>query len=83
MPDLRRAGLVTLLVLAAGGLALALAPFDLGAIRLAGVSLLWWYVGLIAPAVAVALAASGLIARGDGEEVVPGDDGTRRPPGGE
>jgi hypothetical protein len=83
MPDLRRAGLFTLLVLVAGGLALAVAPFDLGAIRLAGVSLLWWYVGLIAPAVAIALAASSLVAAGDGKEVLPRDRATRRPASGE
>lgn len=83
MPDPRHAGLFTLLVLVAGGVALALAPFDLGAIRLAGISLLWWYVGLVAPAVAIVLAACGLVTERDGEEVRPRDRGTRRPAGSE
>lgn len=43
------AGLVALLGLLLGGLALVHAPRDPGAIRIAGVSALWWYVGLVAP----------------------------------
>ena len=35
---------------------LALAPAAPGAVRLAGVSLLWWYVGVVAPLLATALA---------------------------
>jgi hypothetical protein len=61
--DARRAGILVLVVLFAGGLVLARAPGDLGAVRLAGVSLLWWYSALVAPGVAVALAVA-LLLRG-------------------
>jgi hypothetical protein len=56
MSGRRRAGIVTLLALLAGALALPLAPFDLAAVRLAGVSLLWWYAAVVAPLLAVAVA---------------------------
>lgn len=48
-----------LLALLAGAAALALGPRDPGAIRVGGVSLLWWYGAAAAPVVAalVALAA--------------------------
>jgi hypothetical protein len=59
----RRVAIVTLLLLLAGASVLALAPFDAGAVRLAGVSLLWWYTGVIAPAVAVILTALALAGR--------------------
>jgi hypothetical protein len=50
----RRFGLALGLVLA--GLALLVAgPFDLGAVRVAGVSLLWWYGGAVAPVLAALL----------------------------
>lgn len=52
----RRAGIVTLLALLAGALALPLAPFDLAAVRLAGVSLLWWYAAVLAPLLAAVVA---------------------------
>jgi hypothetical protein len=45
----RHRAIVALLVLLAIVPLLALAPFAPGAVRLAGVSLLWWYTGLIAP----------------------------------
>jgi hypothetical protein len=45
----RHRAIVALLVLLAIAPLLALAPFAPGAVRLAGVSLLWWYTGLIAP----------------------------------
>jgi hypothetical protein len=48
----RRTGIVALLVLLAVALLLALAPAAPGAVRLAGVSLLWWYAGLVAPLLA-------------------------------
>ena len=59
----RRAGIVALLVLLAGGLVLAVAPWDLAATRLAGVALLWWYAALLAPVTAVAVAVASLVNR--------------------
>jgi len=52
----RRTGIIALLVLLAVAPLLALAPAAPGAVRLAGVSLLWWYVGVVAPLLATALA---------------------------
>jgi hypothetical protein len=49
------AALLLLLVLVSGPLALLL-PGDIGSIRLGGVSLLWWYEGLVAPVAAAAAA---------------------------
>lgn len=40
-------------VLLGGVTLLTMAPFELGTIRLAGVSLLWWYGVVVVPAVAV------------------------------
>jgi hypothetical protein len=45
-----------LIVLLAGAPLLALAPAAPGAVRVAGVSLLWWYVGAAAPLAATAVA---------------------------
>jgi hypothetical protein len=45
-----------LIALFAIALALTLAPFELGRIRLGGVGLLWWYSVVVAPATAAALA---------------------------
>ena len=53
MSGARHRAIVALLVLLAIAPLLALAPFAPGAVRLAGVSLLWWYTGLIAPLAAV------------------------------
>ncbi len=61
-----RAAIVALLVLVASALGLALAPFDAGAIRLAGVGLLWWYAALVAP-VAAALVTTVALLRGAGD----------------
>jgi hypothetical protein len=52
----RRRAIAVLLVLLAGAPLLALAPAEPGAVRVAGVSLLWWYVGAAAPLAATALA---------------------------
>jgi hypothetical protein len=51
----RRTAIVVLLGLLAGALVLALAPAAPGAVRIAGVSLLWWYVSVAAPLAATAL----------------------------
>ena len=48
---------VVLLVLIAAPPAAALLPYDVGAVRLAGVSLEWWYAGAVAPIRAVLVAA--------------------------
>jgi hypothetical protein len=53
----RRNGIAALLVLLVLALLLALAPATPGAVRLAGVSVLWWYTGLAAPVGATVLAA--------------------------
>lgn len=42
-----------LLGLLAAALVLAHAPLEIGAIRIAGVSVLWWYVTAVGPAAAV------------------------------
>jgi hypothetical protein len=52
----RRTAITALLVLLVGAPVLALAPAAPGAVRVAGVSLLWWYTGLVAPLLATALA---------------------------
>jgi hypothetical protein len=55
MSEARRRAVVALLVILAVAPLLALAPSAPGAVRLAGVSVLWWYAGLVAPLVATAL----------------------------
>jgi hypothetical protein len=52
----RRTGIAALLLLLVGAPLLALIPAAPGAVRLAGVSLLWWYAGLVAPLLATAIA---------------------------
>lgn len=54
-------GIAALLVLLAVAPLLALAPAAPGAVRLAGVSVLWWYAALAAPLTAVALTIALLI----------------------
>jgi len=56
MSESRRRAIAALLALLALVPLLALSPSAPGAVRLAGVSLLWWYAGLVAPLVAVAIA---------------------------
>jgi hypothetical protein len=48
---------VVLLALIAAPPVAALLPYDVGAVRLAGVSLEWWYAGAAAPILAVLVAA--------------------------
>jgi hypothetical protein len=57
----RRTAIVALLVLLAGAVVLALAPAAPGAVRIAGVSVLWWYVGAAAPLAATAIAVAILL----------------------
>jgi hypothetical protein len=56
------AAIVLLLALVLGGLVLALAPLDVGAVRLAGVSVLWWYAAVLVPLVGVAVTTGRLLA---------------------
>ena len=58
MSGARHRAIVALLVLLAIAPLLALAPFAPGAVRLAGVSLLWWYAGLVAPLAATIIAVT-------------------------
>jgi hypothetical protein len=55
-------GVLLLLVLLAGFPLIASLPNQVGAIRLAGLSLLWWYGGVIAPVLAVLVAGVWLAA---------------------
>lgn len=54
MSDARRAGSVALIILLAGGVLLHAS--HLGSVRVAGVGLLWWYAGLLAPVLAASIA---------------------------
>jgi hypothetical protein len=62
-------------VLLGGVLLLTLAPFEIGTIRLAGVSLLWWYGVLAVPVLGVVVTvtalARGARARSDEPHVTP------------
>jgi len=48
-------------LLLGGGILLTVAPFEVGTIRLAGVSLLWWYGVVVAPVVTVAVTTVALV----------------------
>jgi hypothetical protein len=47
-------------LLLGGGVLLTIAPYEVGTIRLAGVSLLWWYGLVVAPVVTVAVTTGAL-----------------------
>jgi hypothetical protein len=64
VPRGRRTAIAALLVLLVGAPLLALAPTAPGAVRVAGVSLLWWYAAVVAPLLATAVAIIALV-RGD------------------
>ena len=51
-PAVRPARSALLLLLLAGFLIIAALPSDAGTIRVAGVSLLWWYGAFVGPALA-------------------------------
>ena len=42
-----------MLVVLAGGAVLAVLPAGVGAVRVAGLSILWWYAALVAPVTGV------------------------------
>ena len=56
VPRRRHTAIAALLVLLVGAPVLALAPTAPGAVRVAGVSLLWWYVGVVAPLLSTGIA---------------------------
>ena len=56
VPRRRRTAIAALLVLLVGAPLLALAPAAPGAVRVAGVSLLWWYAGVVGPLLATSIA---------------------------
>jgi hypothetical protein len=64
VPRGRRTSIAALLVLLAGAPLLALAPAAPGAVRIAGVSLLWWYAAVVAPLLATIVAII-VLARGE------------------
>src|SRR5262245_1130888 len=63
MTDARQAGIAMLLVVLAGGAALAALP-NVGVVRVAGIPLRWWLGGLVAPLLA-ALVTTFLMPRAD------------------
>ena len=64
VPRRRRTAIAALLVLLAGAPLLALAPAAPGAVRVAGVSLLWWYAGVVGPLLATSIAIVVLVRGG-------------------
>ena len=65
VPRRRRTAIAALLVLLVGAPLLALAPAAPGAVRVAGVSLLWWYAGVIGPLLATGIAIVVLVRGGE------------------
>ena len=57
-------GALALLLLLGAYPMLAAVPHDVGSIRLAGLSLEWWYAGVIAPGLALGIVAVSATARG-------------------
>jgi hypothetical protein len=56
----RSAAAILLLVVLAAFLVIAALPHQIGAIRIAGLSLLWWFGGVIAPVLAAIIAIAWL-----------------------
>ena len=52
-----------ILVLLAGGAVLTVLPSGVGAVRVAGLSILWWYAVVVAPVVAVLVTVAVLLRR--------------------
>jgi hypothetical protein len=59
----QRAAIVTLIILLAVAIVLAADPLHLGGVRVAGVSLLWWYSAAAGPLAAVAVTILALAVR--------------------
>ena len=64
----RRVGVAVILVLLAAGAVLAVLPFGVGAVRVAGLSILWWYAAVVAPVVAVLVTVAVLLRRASAGE---------------
>ena len=56
----RSVAAILLLVVLAVSLVIAALPHQIGAIRVAGLSVLWWFAGLIAPLLAAVIAIAWL-----------------------
>ena len=54
---------MVVLVLLAAGAGLALLPFGASTVRVRGLSLMWWYAGVVAPCVAVVVTTAILLRR--------------------
>lgn len=57
----RRVGIVTIVLLLVGAVVLGVLPFGAGAVRVGGLSLLWWYAAVLAPALAVVVTVAVLV----------------------
>ena len=68
MSAVRRAGIAMLLLILAGGAAVVSLPLGAGAVRLAGVSVAWWYAAGLGPVAATLVAILAL----SGSRRVPG-----------
>ena len=70
--------IVMVFLVLTGIVALTVAPYELGTIRLAGVSLLWWYGAVTAPLLAAALTAAVVLraARKDESMAAPAPEST-------
>lgn len=62
---IRRAAAVTVLVLVAIAIALPMMPGTPGTLRAGGVSLLWWYGAVAAPALATLISLGALLIRSE------------------
>jgi len=51
------------LVLLAAAAVLALLPFGAGAVRVGGLSVVWWYAAVLAPVLAVVVTIGALLSR--------------------
>ena len=73
--------IVMVFLVLGGGVALAVAPYELGTIRLAGVSLLWWYGAVGAPLMTVAVTVAALLYAAFGRKsAAPEGTGSRASP---
>jgi len=59
--EARRVGIVIVLVLLAIAAVLALLPFGASAVRVGGLSVMWWYAAVVAPVIAVVVTIGALV----------------------
>jgi hypothetical protein len=62
---IRRAAIAALLLLVAVAIALPMVPGTPGTLRIDGVSLLWWYVAVLAPVLATLISLGTLLIRSE------------------